>query len=246
MSVVDSVGQSFSSVAWGGLGQALFIFIIFFVILILFGVVSLFSWWKSYGFKVTIFEPLGQMKFTDEELKQIQQDVMNGILSDKLRQIKFDSIKKRVTHGKDLTVKGTAYFGLFIPLKRIKPIPLLFRYSDGIFLLRLSRDVFIPIPRPSFVINVGQNVAISVAEQQEWVSWSNMMADRINAKYQNPDATQKQALYFVVGIVALVVIGGFILWLIYSSAKKGLEVKDLANNIITAVKQQAPIMPAPK
>ena len=112
-----------------------------------------------------------------------------------LKEFKFDYMKKRITHGKYTSHKGTSYFSMFLPLKKIKPIPIQLMYSDGIFLIQLSKEIFIPIPRPSFVIHVGQNISISVAEQQEWLTWSNMMADRINAKYQNPDAEKKQTLY---------------------------------------------------
>lgn len=245
MTIVDTVGQSLGGFAWASLGQALFIFIIFFIVLFIFGFLSFFIWYKSYNVKVTIFQPLGQVAFTEEELKEMQEEAAKGIKSSRLKEIKFDYIKKRTTHGKYNTIKGVAYFCMFMPLKKIKPVPLTLMYNTGVYLIQLSRDVFIPVQKPSFVITVYENVSISVAEQQEWISWSNMMADRINAKYQNPDADKKQTLYFVIGIAAMVIVGGLILWFIYSSAKKGLDVKAFTENFAKTI-QAAPSTLIPK
>jgi hypothetical protein len=241
MSIVDQVGGSVGAFAWQGLGGALFIFIIFFFVLALVGGVTFFLWWKSYNLKVTIYKPLGQIKFTPEEITQMLSDQAAGIHNEKLKQIKFDYLGRKTTHGKDITQRGTSYFALFMPLKKIKPIPISLRFHEGIHVLQLSKDIFIPFAKPNFFITIYENVSISVAENQEWISWSNMQADRINAKYQNPDAEKKQVLYFVIGIAAMVIIGGFILWLIYSSAKKGMDVKGLAEAITNSVKTQSPI-----
>lgn len=245
MTIVDSFGSNIGSFAWSSLGNALFIFIIFFIVLFAVGMLTFFIWFKSYNTKVFIFQPMGQIKFNEDELKQINDDIQAGKVPKAFEHIKFDFLKRKKTHGKDITQRGTSYFALMMPLKKIKPVPLNFRYNDGIYLIQLSRDIFIPIPRPSFIISVSQNVNISVSEQQEWISWSNMMADRINAKYQNPDAEKKQVLYFVIGIVAMVIIGGLILWLIYSSAKKGLDVEAMANSLSQAFAKNVPAA-APK
>lgn len=234
--IIQTMTSQVGNMTWGSLGGVLFIFIIFFILLVIFGGAGLFMWWKSYNLKVTIFQPLGQELITEEEKKAIEEDAAKGITHPKLRKIIFDYMKKRVTHGKYTSIKGTAYFTLFMPLKKIKPVPLQLMYHDGVYLMQLSKDVYIPIPRPNFHIHIGDNMSISVAEQQEWVTWSNMMAERINAKWQNPDAGQKQTFYFVVGILAMVVIGGLILWLIYESAKKGLDVKTFTTNFAEAIK----------
>lgn len=246
MTIVDNLGSSIGSFAWGQLGNALFIFIIFFTVLIVVGFVSFFMWWKSFNVKVHVYRPLGQVKFTDLEMQEIQEAVNRGEISPLMKNIKFDYMVKRTTHGKDTTSRGTAYFSLFMPLKKIKPVPLQFRFHDGVHLVQLSKDIFIPVPRPSFVISVAQNVSISVAEQQEWISWSNLMADRINAKYQDPDHEKKQILYFVIGIAAMVIIGGLLLWLIYQSAKKGMDVKNFAESFAQSVKGMVPAGTAPK
>lgn len=241
MSIIDQASSSLGGLAWGSLGQALFIFIIFFAVILVVGIISFMIWWKSYNINVTIFTPMGQVQMSDEELKVLQDEVLAGKTPNVLKTIRFDYIKKRRTHGKHISHRGTAFFALFVPLKKIKPVSLEYIYNDGVFLLQLSRDIFIPIVRPSFVVTVAQNVSISVAEQQEWISWSNMMADRINAKYQNPDMEKKQTLYFVIGICAMVIIGSLLLWLIYQSAKKGLDVKGWADELANTIKQGVPV-----
>jgi flagellar basal body-associated protein FliL len=234
---IDQMMGSMGSMAWSSMGSVLFVFIIFFIILIVFGGLGMFMWWKSYNVRVTVFQPLGQAKFTEEELREINDAKLNNTLQDLkfMKEIKFDYMKKRVTHGKYISVKGTSYFTMFMPMKKMKPVPLEMMYNDGIYLVQLSKDVYVPVPRPSFIVKVGQNMSISVAEQQEWLTWSNMMADRVNAKWQNPDAEKKATLYFVIGIVAMVIVGGLILWFIYASAQKGLDVTTFSKNFAAAV-----------
>lgn len=246
MSIIDTVGSSFGSFAWGSLGNMLFIFIIFFFVLIVVGGMAWIMWWKSYNTKVHIFRPLGQIKFTEQEIREINAATEKGETHASMRSIKFDFLKRKTTHGKDITQRGTSYFALFMPLKKIKPVPLQLRFNDGIYLIQLSRDIFIPVPRPSFVISVMENVSISVAEQQEWISWSNLMADRINAKFQDPDHEKKQILYFVIGIAAMVIIGGFLLWLIYQSAKKGMDTKNMISAFTQSIQQGVVPGTAPK
>ncbi len=82
---------------------------------------------------------------------------------------------------------------------------------------------FIPLIKPKTVIQVGEEVSISVSDHNRWVLFNNLMADRINNRYQDVDLQKKITLYFVSGIVVMVLLGGFILWLIYSSINKGMD-----------------------
>lgn len=239
MTVVDDIGNTLGAFGWNSLGGILFVFIFVFIFIMCFIIVGVFLWWKSFRNVVYIYTPLGQVEFTQEEYKEIEDEVNRGTkINDitNLQKIKFDYMTKKKTHGKDVTIKGTSYFHLFTPLKKIKPIPLAYRFSTGIYLLRLSKEIFIPIPKPNFILTVNQNISVSVAEQQEWITWSNMMADRVNAKYQNPDAQKQQTLYFVIGIAGMVLIGGFILWLIYSSAKKGMDIRQALEAMASSFK----------
>ena len=104
-----------------------------------------------------------------------------------------------------------------------------FMYDDGIYLLKLSKELYIPIQKPKTTVHIGEATSISVASDNKWRVWNNLMADRINNKYQDIDAQKKVVFYFVIGIVAMVLVGGFILWLIYSSANRGWEAADKFN-----------------
>lgn len=107
-----------------------------------------------------------------------------------------------------------------------------FLYDDGVHLVRLSRDILIPIPKPEITLEVGENVSLSVDKDIQWKAWNNMMADRINNKYQDLDAQKKIAFYFITGIVAMVLIGGFLLWLIFRLSTKGIIAADKFSNVV--------------
>ena len=102
-------------------------------------------------------------------------------------------------------------------------------FDDGIYMLKLSKNLFIPFQKPKVIIEVGEKTSISVASDNRWMVWNNMMADRINNKYQDIDAQKRVTFYFVTGIVALVLVGGFILWLIYSSSNRAWDAAEQFN-----------------
>lgn len=230
--MIDQLGQSFSAFGWGSMGTITLIISIFLLVILLFGGFFLFMWWKSFYIKVKIYEPYGQIDMDRETAIKIINESREG-KHDTLQSsnIQFDMFKKRNTHGKFTKIKGTPYFNTFMPFKRIEPIPMEYMFDDGVHLLRLSKEVLLPIPKPKTLINVGQAVSISIQDNNQWQAWNNMMADRINNKYQDIDAQKKAVMYFVIGIVAMVLIGGFILWLIYSSVNKGFDAADKFNAV---------------
>lgn len=230
--LLDQVGTSVGDFSWASIGQIGLVITIFFGALIIIGGVLLLMWWKSFYIKVRVYEPYGQIDLSPEEEAYIlakSKDKDYDYMNDK--KIQFDMIRIKSTHGKYITYKGAPSFHTFMPFRKHEPIPIELMFNDGIHLLRLSREVFIPIPKPKTIINVGENVSLTVQDNNKWQTWNNMMADRINNKYQDIDAQKKAITYFVIGIVAMVLIGGFILWLIYSSANKGLEAADKLNMV---------------
>ena len=214
----------------------------FFFVLVAFGIVWFLVWWKSYHIKVKIYEPFGQVKLTRDDYIKIREELKEGKINAlEKKNIKFESIKYTRTHGKFMTKKGTSYFALVRPLKKLEPIPLELLFDDGVHLLRISKNILIPIPKPKTFIGVGENVSLAVTDINKWQSWNNQMADRINNKYQDIDAQKKIMVYFIIGIVAMVVIGGFILWLIYSSINKGISAADTLSNIADKFQGNAPV-----
>lgn len=199
-------------------------------------------WWKSFYIRVRIYEPYGQISLTEETLTDIMEEAKKGEYTTLERKdIKFDMFKKKNTHGKYIKSKGTQFFNIFMPHKKIEPVSMKYMYDNGIHLLRLSRDIFIPIPKPKTVINVAEEVSISIQDETQWQAWSNLMTERINNKYQDVDAQKKAVLYFIIGIAGMVLIGGFILWLIYSSANKGYEAADRFNQVAKSLTGGAPV-----
>lgn len=222
--IINQITTGLGSFGLAGMGNILSIFIIFFVILFIFIIIFLILWWKSFNLNVKIYEPLGQVPFKKEDIERLKKESLEGktaIIKEK--DIKFNHVNYRCTHGKYITHKGNPYFQTFMPLRKHEPIPMEFLYDNGVYMLRISKDLFVPIQKPETIVAIGENTSISVASDNRWRVWNNMMADRINNKYQDMDVQKKVTLYFVVGIVALVIIGGFILWLIYSSANRGWD-----------------------
>lgn len=229
-SIIDQVGSSLGSFGWSSMGNIVLVITVIFTVIIIIIIIMLFLWWKSFNIQVKIYEPMGQIPLDDKDLEKAKEQTPeeNKELINK-KKITFDNISFKKTHGKHITKKGTPYFQTFFPLKKHEPIPMEFMYDNGVHLLRLSRDLFIPLIKPKTVIQIGEEVSISVSDHNRWVLFNNLMADRINNRYQDVDLQKKITLYFVTGIVVMVLIGGFILWLIYASIDKGIDVYSSLN-----------------
>ncbi len=234
--ILKGVGTSISNFSWSSIGKNTFIIPMFVLALLLLGGIWFILWWKSYHLKVKIYEPFGQIKLTPEDIAKIKAEALEG-KTDTLKgnKIKFDTIRIKRTHGKFTTVKGNPYFNTFLPFRKHEPVPMEMMFDDGIHLLRLSREIYLPIAKPKTIIEVGETISISVTENNRWKVWNNMMAEKINAKYADTDVLKRTTLYFVVGIVALILIGGFILWLIYSTANRGWDAAEKFNVVADAL-----------
>ena len=226
-SILDDVGTTLGAFSWSSMGNIVWIATIILVSMFLFAIIFFVMYWKSFNYSVRIYEPQGQVTLSKAEEEAIRLEAKQGkskTLQDK--DIKFDMINIKKTHGKYITKKGSPFFKTFVPFRDHESVPMEYMYNDGIHLLRLSRDIFIPIPKPETLINVGKGISISVTDDNRWKVWSNLMADKVNTKYQDLDALKRTTLYFIIGIVSLVLVGGFILWLIYSSVNKGWDASD--------------------
>ena len=234
--LLAQVGGTLSTFGWASMGNIVLIISILFLTVVVFGIIGFVVWWKSFGYKVRIYEPRGQINLDDKEIEQIQEEAKSGKM-DLLekKNIKFDMLKIRKTHGKYITFKKAPYFKTFLPLRRHQSVPMELLFDDGVHLLKLSRDIYVPISKPKTTISVGESVSISVTENNQWKLWDNMESERINNKYQDVDAQKRAITYFVIGIVAMVLVGGFILWLIYSSVNKGFNAVENLNSAVNAL-----------
>lgn len=228
--ILNSVGNSLSSFTWTNIGTALLVVFVMFIMIIIFAVIFFIMWWKGYNLVTHIYEPLGQINLTDKEIEEIKKQAKKGDQSLlKEKKIRFDVIKHRKTHGKHDTIKGTPYFFTFMPHRKIEPIPMELMFNDGIHLLRISRELFIPIPKPNTIISVAENVSISVSEHNKWVTWNNLMSERINQKYRDLDAQKKMVVTGIAIIAGVVIVGCVILWFIYNSVNKGFSAAEKFN-----------------
>jgi len=239
--LVNQLGDSIGSFGWASAGNIAFIVTIILMLFLFFVGIFIFIWWKSFYVKVNIYEPYGQVKLSEKDLEKVKEEAKNGTSKTlKESMIKFDMVKYKKTHGKYTTVKGTPYFNTFMPFKKIQPIPMEFMYDNGVHLLRLSKEILIPIPKPKTIINISEKVSISVVEHNQWTAWNNLMADKINNKFQDIDAQKKVAMYFIVGIVSIVLLGGFFFWLMYSSANKGWDAAEKFNTVANSLTSGSP------
>jgi len=227
--IFSSMGASIGNFAWSSVGNIVSVIVIFLIIIVAFGILFFLMWWKSFNYNVKLYEPIGQQLSKEDlaELKGKTPEEVNSILETK--KIRFNHIRYKVTHGRYATIKGVQQFNTFMPAVRLAPVPLNLLYDDGIHLLKLSRDLFVPIKRPEVIIELNANMSIFVEEAQQWQNFNNLLADRINNKYQDLGVQQKIVFYFVVGIVAMVLVGGFVIWLIYKAQEKNLK-----NNLVVA------------
>lgn len=230
VNIIEQVGGSIDTIGWASIGNIAFVLTIILLVISLFGMVWFLLWWKSYYINVKIYEPYGQI--SKENLEKLQK--ADGRKS-AMKEIKFDMLKYRKTHGKYITQKGTTMFATFMPFKRHEPISMEYMFDDGVHLMRLSKDIYIPIEKPKVIVGIGENVTISVADNNKWVAWNNIMAERVNNKFQDQDAVKRATFYFVVGIVAIVLISAFVLWLIYSSTNKAYGAADKLSNLANAL-----------
>lgn len=232
MTLLDNLGQSFSGFAWGSIWTIVFWIVVLMGVIFVIAGIWFFMWWKTFNYSVRIYEPRGQVVLSPEDsynlYKGSPKEKVNLI---KEKNLKFDQLKFKRTHGKYVTVKGTPYFQTFMPFRKHQPVPMELLFHDGIHLLKLSREIFVPIPRPDTTINVGESVSISVKDNNEWRLWNNMMAERVNAKYSDLEAQKRVILYVIIGIVAMVLIGSLILYLIYRSMNKGWDAADKLGSV---------------
>lgn len=228
MTVLDKIGGTLGSFGWDSMGNILVVVMIVIALIVVFGIIAVFMWYKTFNIQVKLYEPKGQVPLSEEELVKIKAKAAKGDVLEELkkRNLKFSLLKVRRTRGKYVTVKGDPYFMTLLPFKKHEPVQTTMMYDDGIHMVRIAKTVFIPIRKPDMTLELDKSVSISISDDNRWRVWNNMMADRINNKYQDIDAQKRVAFYFITGIVALVLVGGFILWLIYSSANKGMDTVD--------------------
>lgn len=228
--IINQLGTSFESFGWGSMGNIAGVLVIVLVVIFIFGAVWFLMWWKSYHINVRIYEPYGQI--SKELLDKL---MIKETKAEAMKEVKFDMLRYKKTHGKFVTIKGTTFFATFMPFRRHEPIAMEYMFDDGIHLMRLSKEIYIPIEKPRVIVGIGENVTISVADNNKWVAWNNIMAERVNNKYQDQDAAKRATLYFVIGITAIVLIGALILWLIYKSTNKAYDAADKLAGLANAL-----------
>jgi hypothetical protein len=151
----------------------------------------------------------------------------------KLKDIKQSGVRK-------CSLIVTAEKGTVFKPKIIKDIPFQLRYPDGIWMLRLSADNFVPIERPK----VGSGIILNMSEP-DMDLWEESARAEIRNRTQDDDAQKRALTMTVVIIIGAFVLAGLIIWLSMSFAGKSIndvliKVEPMTSALTTLAKGTAP------
>jgi len=220
--VMQQIGDYAQGASFGISSNMIMILIIVSIVGIIFLITAFFGWRSSFNEKVRIYRPYGH--YDIETLKNIYEskttEERNAAL--KKHSIKYESVGYKKTLGKFIKRKGISYFALFSPMVKIEPIPNEFKYDDGFHLLQLASGIFIPIHKPQTIIEVGANISLSILEENAWRQWNVSESLEIDKRFKEESRERKIILMFIIGIVAIIIIGGLLFWLQYMMMSKGM------------------------
>jgi len=160
--------------------------------------------------KVTIFPLYG---VRDEDVKEI------GSMDDLAAlpySIEVGHPKK--DRGREFKSKRVRKLSLLFSRRKIREVPYNLKYSDGIWMLRPTKDHFIPIPRPTLADAVNLKVPESDLDL-----WQESAEAEVRRRTQDED-TMKKHLYMTVAIIlGAFALAALIIWLSMSFAGNNLN-----------------------
>lgn len=129
--------------------------------------------------------------------------------------------------GREVKIKGVQRFSLLKARKKIQPIDYTLRYPDGIWMLRISKDLFVPIKRP----DIGNSIDLEMPHH-DLDLWEESAEAEIRRRTQDEDLMKKQVYLTVAIIIGAFVLAGIIIWLSMTFA---------GNSINNALDKVAPL-----
>jgi len=147
--------------------------------------------------------------------------------------------------GRDYKVKGVHKFSIMVlpnvfRTRKLAPLEYSKRYSDGVWFLRPSKDVWIPIERPRLSDAVNLNVP-----EPDMDLWQQAEEAEIRRRTQDEDSMKRQLYMTVAIIIGAFVLAGVIIWLSMSFAGRSIdsvlaEVKPMTNALQSLVESKGP------
>jgi len=119
-------------------------------------------------------------------------------------------IKKK---GRDIKVKGVRKFSLLtMPniffQKKIRDVPYDLKYPDGIWLLKITNDTYVPMRRPEV-----NNITSITVPESDLDLWQESAEAEIRRRTQDEDMMKKHLYMTVMIIIGAFVLCGIIIWL---------------------------------
>ena len=185
-------------------------------------ILGVYFYWLGFKYKVKIYEPISNL--TKEEILNIK-----GMTEEQqaeyieAKRVIFSSMNFKKTKGKFIKRKGAVQFSLFMPFKRIQNISSEFIYEDGIHLLKLSMDCYLPIKKPKFFCVANKDTLYDLVSENKWDIMDVKINREIEERYKDPDKEKRITLIIIVGIVAMVIVGGLLLWFITMAGNKNAD-----------------------
>ena len=209
--------------------QMVWIIAIVFAILFISGIVialGIFIWIKmTYKTKIHYFQVYGNPKTINNEDGSFSVDITGCTIS-----------QEKMTTGKSIKKKGVHYFQILRPRTRTPQIPQSMITQDGIYFLMINND-FIPIYKPTTQYKeVGtttmSDTIIKLYDLNGWIARRKLMIIETEQKYPERDVQIRIFALFIVAMICVVVIFGFMMWLSYKLHNKSVDKADALVNAI--------------
>lgn len=120
--------------------------------------------------------------------------------------------------GKDIKEKGISKFSLFKCRKKIPPVEYSKRYPEGIWMLRINKQEFIPIERPTLQDTINLKMP-----EPDMDLWQESAEADIRRRTQDEDMMKKQLYAMIAIIIGAFVLAGLIIWLSMSFAGNSID-----------------------
>lgn len=115
---------------------------------------------------------------------------------------------------------GVEQLKLLFRRKSLKQVPYKYIYTDGLWLLRLSKDEFMPIKRPKFSTNPGVTLE---AHDTDLEFWANVKYNELRHRFVDSDQQKRMIMWTGTILIVLAIVVTITIWLnvAYNNAALG-------------------------
>lgn len=136
------------------------------------------------------------------------------------------------------TKAGVTRMSIMSPSKKTMPIAPDYIYHEGtvdIVYFAVFGNAYIPIKRPT--LNTEKHIVLDIHDIEAWKEWANLEIEHLNRRLPEKDVQIRIFALFIVAVVCITVLVGFVLWLSYRNTDKVIGKIDNLGNFISATAQ---------